>query len=150
MSVRKLLSITATFCVVALCSPVFAAEDEGPRWDKGPVWVCADIKTKYGHFDDYMKYLDTDWKSEQEAYKKAGRILDYKVFIINEPRNNEPDISLCQMVKNMAEFDRTTTDDYGFAKQVYGSLAKSNKEASERDSIRTIMGTTTLREATLK
>ena len=150
MRVQKFCTAVAALVTFGLSMPVLAAEDDSPKWEKGVVWVCNDIKTKYGHFDDYMKYLDTDWKAEQEAYKKAGRIIDYKVFLVDSPRANEPDVTLCQIIKNMAESDRTTADEYGFAKQVFGSITKSNQEAVERESIRTIMGTTTLREAKLK
>jgi hypothetical protein len=74
-------------------APVFAADD-APAFEKGPVWDFAQIKTIDGHFDDYMKWVSTEWKAQQEALKKAGRIIDYKVYIVADPRQGEPDIIL--------------------------------------------------------
>lgn len=81
---------------------------------------------------------------------KAGRIIDYKVYLVDSPRENEPDIVLADEVKNMAEFDRTTADEYAFGKQVYGSIAKADQQQADRGSIRVVQGQTTLREIGLK
>lgn len=148
-TMRVMLVMAATSALVAAV-PVRAADDEAPRYEKGPVWSFTDIKTKDGHFDDYMKWVSTEWKAQEEALKKAGHIVDYKIYVVDSPRQNEPDIVLAMEYKNMAEFDRSVADEYAFGKQLYGSMEKANKEQADRGSIRTILGETTMRELTLK
>ena len=135
----------------ALLTSVHAfAADDGPVFDKGPVWDYSDVKTVDGHFDDYMKWLATDWKAQEEALKKAGRILDYKVLLVTDPRQGEPDVILATEYKNMAEFDRSTSDEYAMQAKISGSIAKSNQDQAARSTIRTILGDTVVREAILK
>ena len=146
------LRMTAAFAALSLMtSAAIAAEDpDAPSFAKGPVWDYASIKTKDGHFDDYMKWLSTEWKAQQEAMKKAGYISSYKVLIVGDPRGDEPDIILATEYPNMAAFDRSVAEEYAFAKKTFGPLAKASKEQADRGSIRTVMGDMMLREAVLK
>ncbi len=133
-----------------IAGPALAADDEAPAYDKGPVWDFGQIQTKDGHFDDYMKWVSTTWKSQQEALKKAGLIIDYKVYLVADPRHGEPDIILATEYKNMAVFDRSTGEEFTQAKQMFGSIAKSNQEQADRGSIRTVLSDILVREAILK
>jgi hypothetical protein len=126
------------------------AADEAPPFEKGPVWDFTQVKTVDGHFDDYMKFVTTVWKDQEETLKKAGRIIDYKVFLVANARQGEPDIILAQEYKNMAGFDRPVADEYAMAAQISGPLAKANQEQTARSSIRTIQGDMMMREITLK
>jgi len=143
------IAIAAFGAVALLSTPVMAADDT-PDFDKGPVWEIGQIKTVDGHFDDYMKWLSTEWKAQEEALKKAGRILDYKVFVVTDPRNGEPDILLATLYKGAAEFDRPTADEYAMQAKISGSIPKADQEQAARSSIRTVQGTVLLREITLK
>jgi hypothetical protein len=139
----------ATSALLA-AAPAFAAGDEAPPFDKGPVWDFGQIKTVDGHFDDYMKWVATDWKAQQEALKKAGRIIDYKVFTVADPRQGEPDIILGTEYKNMAEFDRPVADEYAMQAKISGSIAKANEAQASRAAIRTVQGDIVMREVILK
>jgi hypothetical protein len=108
------------------------------------------IRTKDGHFDDYMNWLSTGWKAQEEALKKAGVIIDYKVMLVASPRGNEPDVILAQEYRNMAAFDRSPAEDYALQAKVFGALPKANAEQAARGAIRTILGETLVREAVLK
>jgi hypothetical protein len=144
---RTLLAALAATTMLA--APAIAA-DEGPSFEKGPVWDFTQIQTKDGHFDEYMKWVSTDWKAQEEALKKAGVIVDYKVFLVTDPRDNEPDIVLAVESKNMAGFDRSAADEYAMQAKIAGSLAKANQDQAARGSIRTIRGDVLMREVTLK
>lgn len=143
------LLIAAAALLMAGASPALAADD-GPSFDTGPVWDYTMVQTKDGHFDDYMKWLSTSWKAQEEALKKAGVILDYKVLLVSSPRANEPDIILAQQYKNMAVFDRSPAEDYALQAKIFGSLPKANAEQAARGAIRTILGDVLTREAILK
>src|SRR5207248_2537122 len=73
-------AVAASLTFLAL--PAIAADSNAPAFENGPVWDFAQIKTKDGHFDDYMHWLATDWKSQEDALKKAGVIMDYKVYLV--------------------------------------------------------------------
>ena len=136
-------------CAV-LSAPAFAAEDEAPVYENGPVWDMAQIQTKDGHFDDYMKWVSSEWKAQEEALKKAGVIVSYKVYLVANPRQGEPDVILAQEYRNMATFDRSVADEFALNKRIYGSVAKSNQQESDRGAIRTVQGSILMREAVLK
>ena len=131
----------------ALAAP---AADDAPSYEKGPVWDFGLVQTKDGHFDDYMKWLASQWRGQEEALKKAGRILDYKVLVVIDPRKGEPDIILATQYANMAGFDHSVSDEYALQRQIFGSLSKANQEQADRSSIRTILGDMLVREAVLK
>ena len=132
-----------------LITPALAAGD-GPSFENGPVWDFTMIQTKDGHFDDYMHWVATDWKRQEEAMKKAGVIVDYRVYLVSNPRQGEADIVLAQEFKNMASFDTPVAQQYALQAKIAGSLAKANQQQAARGSIRTIQSDVLTREAILK
>jgi len=141
-------AVAASLTLLAL--PALAADVNAPSFENGPVWDMAQIKTKDGHFDDYMRWVATDWRQQEEALKKAGVIIDYKVYTVQNPRNDEADLILAQEYKNMAAFDTPMAQQYALQAKIAGSIAKSNAQQAARGAIRTIMGDVMLREAVLK
>ena len=146
----KALLLGLAACALVQSAPALAAEDQPPGYENGPVWDFAQIQTKDGHFDDYMKWVSTDWKAQEEALKKAGVIVGYKVYLVSNTRQGEPDVILAQEWPNMAAFDRSVADQYKLNKSIYGSVAKSNQEEADRGAIRTVLGDILVREAILK
>ncbi len=142
------LSLAMAFALLVLSVPA-TAEDARP-YDTGPVWDVGSVLTKPGHFDDYMKFVATTWRAEQEALKKAGLVLDYKVLTTQDPRENEPDIWLMVEWKNMAAFDTPLDQQDAILKPVYGTIAAGNKGVVDRESIRTMKGDMLVRELILK
>jgi hypothetical protein len=141
-------AVAASLALLAL--PGLAADSNAPSFENGPVWDMAQIKTKDGHFDDYMHWLATDWRSQEEALKKAGVIVDYKVYMVQNARTDEPDLILAQEYKNMAAFDAPMAQQYALQAKIAGSIAKANQQQAARGSMRNIMGDVMLREAVLK
>jgi hypothetical protein len=97
-----------------------------------------------------MKYLDTTWKTEQEAAKKAGYVLSYKVITVEPRGENDPDIYLVINYKNWAAMDGATAKGDAIAKQVEGTLAAQNQGAADRGKIRRVLGSFTGQELDLK
>jgi hypothetical protein len=147
MRMRMMMALAALSLAT---SAAIAQDPDAPSFAKGPVWDYASIKTKDGHFDDYMKWLSTEWKAQQDVLKKAGYITSYKVLVVSDARDGEPDIILATEYPNMAAFDRSVSEEYAFMKKAFGPLAKASKEQADRGSIRTVMGDMMLREAVLK
>ncbi len=147
---KYLLAALAASAALMGAPALAAGNDNAPSFEAGPVWDFAQIQTKDGHFDDYMKWLSTDWRRQEEALKQAGVIVDYKVYLVDHPRQGEPDILLGQEYRNMAAFDAPVAQQYALQAKIAGSIAKSNVEQAARGSIRTILGNVLTREAILK
>lgn len=139
------MALAATFLSVPLIATAAA-----PPFSQGPVWSVTQVKTKDGHFDDYVKWLDNVWKPQEEAMEKAGYIIGFKVLNTVDPRTGEPDLLLCEEYKNMAAFDVPVAKMYAFAAKEFGSIAKAEQGEVARGSVRTIMGSALYREIILK
>jgi len=126
-----------------------AAADDSLPYKDGPVTAVSYVRTKDGHFDDYMKYLDTQYKAIMEAQKKAGLITSYAVYAANPRSLNEPDLILSVTYANMAALDKTEEADAVVAK-VAGSRDTQNKGISDRNEWRTLLGGELVREMILK
>ena len=48
----------------------------GTTYNEGPVTQVTYLKIEYGHFDEYVDWLNSTWKPLNEAKKKAGVIID--------------------------------------------------------------------------
>ena len=115
-------------------------------YDNGPVWTISQIETKPGMFNDYMKYVSTNYRQTMEAGMKSGRVLAWKVLQVDSPRDHEPDVILMVEFKNMAAFDVSLSEQEAITSTVFGSVVKSNQAYANRESLRTLRGSTTARE----
>jgi hypothetical protein len=148
MNLNKHLIATTAFLGLALTN--FAALAEEHPFTEGQVVQVSAIRTEYGKFDDYMKFLDTTWKATQEAAKKAGYITGYKVITVEPRGENDPDIYLVIYFKNWAALDGATAKGDAIAEKVEGSVAAANKGAVDRGKIRRTLGSWTGQELDLK
>ena len=143
-------TLLAAFAASTMLAATALAADEAPPFEKGPVWDFGQIQTKDGHFDEYMKWVSTSWKAQEEAMKKAGYIVDYKVYLVQGQRQGEPDIILATEYRDMAAFDHPVAEEYAMQAKISGSIAKADQEQAARGSIRTVLGDMVVREVTLK
>lgn len=125
------------------------AEEERP-FTEGPVVEVGYIRTKYGMFDEYMKFLDGPYKRAMEEEKKAGIILDYGVFEAYPRHPGEPDVILTVTFKNWAAFDGLRDKVDPIEAKIYGSMDASNKAAVDRDKVREVLGGTVIQKLQLK
>lgn len=140
----------ALAALIALAGTSVAAVADDHAYTEGPVVNVAAIRTEYGKFDEYMRYLDTTWKAEQEAAMKAGNITGYRVVTVETRGENDANIYLVTNYKNWASFDGATAKADVIAKQVEGTLAASNQSAVDRAKIRRVLGSWTGQELALK
>jgi hypothetical protein len=142
--------ICAAAALLAVSTLTTAAYADGRDYNDGPVVNVSSIRTVDGHFDDYMRWLATSYKKQQEAAKKAGLITGYRVFVI-EPRGpNDPDILLVTEYKNWAALDHLGGKFDAVSAEVEGSVEKANQSEADRAKIRTVLGSRTQQEALLK
>jgi hypothetical protein len=147
---RLIQGICGTAALVAASALTTSVYADGRDWNDGPVINVASIRTVDGHFDDYMHWLATAYKKQQEAAKKAGLITSYRVIVI-EPRGpNEPDILLVTEFKNWAALDHLGSKLDQIDAQIEGSVEAAAKSEVDRAKIRTVLGSRTQQEAILK
>jgi hypothetical protein len=86
-------------------SATAAAKLPARPFHEGPVWIITFVHTKPGIGLNYMNYLATEWKREQEALKKAGLTLDYKVIGTEVHGPNDWDLMLMTQFKDLATLE---------------------------------------------
>jgi hypothetical protein len=148
MTIKNHIAAFAAVLGLALTS-VAAVADDHP-FTEGPIVNVSAIRTEYGKYDEYLKFLDTTWKATQEAAKKAGYITGYKVITVEPRGENDADIYLVVYYKNWAALDGATAKGDAIAKEVLGSLAAANQGAVDRGKIRRVLGSFTGQELDLK
>jgi hypothetical protein len=142
--------LRAAVTLLALASLPAVTLADGRNYNDGPVVNVAAIRTVDGHFDDYMAWLASGWKKQQEAAKKAGLITAYRV-VLAEPRGpHEPDVYLIVEYKNWAALDGLGGKLDGISAQVEGSIDAANRSEADRGKIRTVLGSQTMQVAELK
>ena len=124
------------------------AQDER-QYAEGPVTEVAYIHVEYGHFEEYIDWLNSTWKPTMEATKKAGLIIDYKVFRLTPKSPDQPNIYLWITYKNMAALDKSVEEE-AVAKKVIGSTEFQNKARVARNEYRKVISREYIRELILK
>jgi hypothetical protein len=135
---RKSFAVCATAIGLALTSVAAVAEDH--PYTEGAVISVSGIRTEYGRFDDYMKFLDTTWKQGEEAAKKAGLIVSYQVLQAQPRTADDPDLYLVVTYKNWAALDGLREKSEEILSQVYGSVHSADQGAVDRGKIRRTIG----------
>ena len=141
----------ATFVALTAlaCTSVTAFADDH-SYTEGQVVNVARIRTVDGKFDDYMKWLGSTWKQQQEAAKKAGYLVSYEVIAVEARTPDDPDLLLITRYKNWAALDGALAKGDEIAKLVEGSVAASNQAQFARASIRKVLGSSTMQVLDLK
>src|ERR1700692_4919201 len=148
MNIKNGCAALAAFLGLTLTC-VAAFGDDHP-FTEGQVVNVSAVRTEYGKFDDYMKFLDTTWKATQEAAKKAGYITGYKVITVEARGENDPDLYLVVFYKNWAALDGATAKGDAIRTKVEGAVRAPNKGAVDRGKIRRILGSWTGQQLDLK
>jgi hypothetical protein len=146
---------------VVLMAPLAQAQQQAPKasheasarderhYTEGPVTLVQEIAVDYGHFDEYIDWLNSTWKPTMEATKKAGIIIDYKVFSATPQSPDHPSIILWITYKNMAALDRGVEEEE-VAKKVICDTDCQNKARVGRNEYRKVLRREYIRELLLK
>src|SRR5215472_5620442 len=147
--VTTIVCAAAALLGVSSLSTTVALAD-GKDYSDGPVINVSSIRTVDGHFDEYMHWLATTYKKQQEAAKKAGLITGYRVIVIEARTPSDPDILLVTEFKNWAALDGLGSKFDKVSAEVEGSVEAAAKSEADRAKIRTVLGSRTEQVAILK
>jgi hypothetical protein len=143
-------AIILSICLVASSLSLNARAQDVRQYTEGPVTEVDYVQVEYGHFEEYIDWLNSTWKPTMEAFKKAGLIIDYKVLKLTPKSPDQPNISLNITFKNgAAAFDKGVEQEE-VAKKVIGSTEVQNKARVGRNEYRKVLGIEYVRELILK
>jgi hypothetical protein len=123
---------------------------EDRPYTEGPVTDITFIKVKPGMFDAYMKWIATERKQLLDEEKKAGIIIDAKVYVSEARSPSDADIVLAVTFANMAALDGLDAREDAVVEKVFGSEKKSNEAAVDRGKMREVLGSQIIRELVIK
>jgi len=142
-------TIILSMCLAVSSLSLNARAQDERHYTEGPVTFVQEIAVEYGHFEEYIDWLNSTWKPTMEATKKAGIIIDYKVFSATPQSPDHPSIILWITYKNMAALDRGVEEEE-VAKKVIGSTEVQNKARVGRNEYRKVLRREYIRELILK
>jgi hypothetical protein len=120
------------------------------HYTDGPVTELDYIQVEYGHFEEYVDWLNSTWKPTMEAMKKAGLIIDYRVVRATPRTPTQPNIILMITFEDGAAALDKGVEQEEVAKNVIGSTEFQNEAREGRNQYRTVLGIEYVRELILQ
>lgn len=143
----------ASLLLAAACACLFSAQalaDDARAYKEGPVTQVTYVKVKPGQFDNYMKWLDANYKPLNEALMKAKVIVSFNVYGQDARDPHDADLLLTVTYANMAALDNLDERTDPILEKFQGGRDKQNQGFVDRGSMREILGSKLIRELVLK
>ena len=148
MKIKRIL--VGSFVVALLIVGISVYAQVNRPYHNGSVWNIGFIRIKPGMDTAYMNYVAGQWKTEQEAQKKDGNILSYKVLSVEGHTPGEWNLMLMTEYKNLASMEASEDKAEAVAQKVIGNDEKQMQGYKERAEIREVMGNRLAREIILE
>ena len=146
----KIVNVLKLASAAALLVFGAAAQAQSSSYTPGTVWNFTNVQIEPGQFENYMDYLDHEFKKLNDFGVKEGNIISHHVFSVNNARSGEPDLILAVESRDYL----TNAQQLELQKKTEAFLAKDNRklttEAGDRKSMRKITGNMELQELKLK
>lgn len=143
LQTRALGALAGLLVLTAVSSVTLAADRP---YQEGPVTIVSSLRTTPGMHDAYLRYLATTYRTNMEASKKEGIILDYKVYETTPRSPDDPNIYLTVTYKNMAAMDGLDDRLEPIMQRSFGDDAARSKAAIDREKMRRPLGQEMIRE----
>jgi hypothetical protein len=138
---KTLMAGTAMMIAASLATPAMAQDSS---YKPGSVWNASRIDVLPGQFENYMDYLATTWKKNQELAKAEGIVLEYHVLATNNARAGEPDLILIVETRDY----QTIAQQEAFSKKLDAMMALTPR--TQDVAMRELMGSVEYQELVLK
>jgi hypothetical protein len=148
MKLRNTLIGSLVLLVLIAGITVFAQVNRPYR--NGTVWDIAFIRMKPGMETAYLNYLAGSWKANQEAAKKEGIILSYKVLGVEGHNPGEWNLMLMTEYKDLATMEANEDKADALTQKMIGNDEKQMQGYKDRSEIREVMGGRLAREIVLE
>lgn len=148
MNRNRILTGSLVVLMLALSVVVYAQVSRPYR--NGSVWNIGFIKMKPGMDTAYLDYVATDWKRYQEALKKDGVIVSYKVLTTEAHGSDDWNIMLMTEYKDLATMEANQAKQDNILQTVGGNDQKQMQGYRDRLQIREVLENRTAREIVLE
>jgi hypothetical protein len=126
------------------------------HYTEGNVRVVSFYRTNPGQFDNYMKYLRTNFLPQQEEAKKQGLVVDFYI-LLNQPSDKDDwDVAVGYVYKSFGDamdYNQADEDKMNSIREKFFKTSDQDKireMTGKRFEMRTYLGTKYLREVKLK
>ena len=147
-------TIFLSMCLAASSISLNARAQDVRGYSYGPVTLVQYIHVDYGHFDEYMAWVTSTWLPTMKAEKKAGVIIDYKIFQSSPKSPDQPNLYLEITFKNMAAYAGDLGDQAdafeAVTEKVICDSACQNQARVHRNELRKVLGEEVTREIIFK
>ena len=146
---RNRIFVGLAIAILLTLSVVVVAQVSRP-FRNGSVWSIGFISMKPGMETAYLNYVASDWKREQEALKKDGQIISYKVLTTEAHGSNDWNIMLMTEYKDLATMEANETKADQLSQTVSGTDEKQMQGYRDRLQIREVLESRLAREIVLE
>ena len=147
MKTRALGALAGLFAFIAVTGVSVAADQP---YQDGPVTMVSSIRTLPGMHDTYLRFLATTYRTNMDAAKKEGIILDWAVYETSPRSPEEPNVYLAVTYKNMAAFDGLDERMEPIMQRSFGDQAARSAAAIDREKMRRQIGQEMIRQVVFK
>ena len=147
------LSLVACLLVAGASGVVQTAGAQASTrsYREGSVIAVSYIRTKPGMFDKYMAYLAGPYKTNLEAQKTAGIILDYGIYTSETRGPNDHDVMLTVVYKNWSALDNLADRSDAIVNKALSSTPDQRaQQFADRSTMRESLGSRTYQQLALK
>jgi len=144
---RALGALAGLLVLTAVSNASLAADRP---YQEGPVTIVSSLRTTPGMHEAYLRYLATTYRTNMEAAKKAGIVLDYRAYETTPRSPDEPNIYLTVTYANMAAMDGLDDRMEPIMQSSFGDEAARSKAAIDREKMRRPLGQEMIREVVFK
>ncbi|HKN58869.1 MAG TPA: hypothetical protein VJV97_08445 [Gemmatimonadaceae bacterium] len=148
-----LLSLAACLLIAGASgvTETAGAQASTRAYREGPVIQVSYIRTKPGMFDRYMQYLDGAYKTNLEAQKAAGIVLDYGIYVSDPRTPTDHDILLTVVYKNWGALDNLADRSDAIVNRALQSTPEQRaQQFIDRGAMRESLGSRTYQQLLLK
>ena len=136
--------------VLVLTLSVVAFAQVNRPFKNGTVWSIGFIRMKPGMETAYLNYVSGDWKREQEALKKDGQIISYKILQTEAHSSTDWNLMLMTEYKDLATYEANLEKADALLQTVIGNDEKQRQGYRERLEIREVLADRLAREIVLE
>lgn len=147
MKLKRILVGSLVALVLTLSVVVFAQVNRPYR--NATVWSIGFIRMKPGMETAYLNYIAGDWKREQEALRKDGQIISYRILQTEAHTPADWNLMLLTEYKDLATYEKNLEKADALLQKVIGDDEKQMQGYRQRLEIREVMGDRLAREIAL-
>lgn len=147
---RRIPLYVCLLVVMLLALPSFAQTSSARPYKDGSVWSIGYIRMKPGMERTYLTYIATEWKREQEAMKKEGIIVSYKVISTESHGATDYNLMLMTEYKDLTSMEANQSKAEALGEKLFGGDEKVVQGYKDRSLIREIIGDRLGREIVLE